>query len=124
MGIDTSVVYTDREVVILLRSAIALRGEVFDVWLILCQAHRVTTRQALRISPEWFVLQTFVKTGKGEGAEREGREESSSLLFVQSVGIGKRVTVIDHVVVCQTLLLGLVECEDYIEVLVKSMYRF
>lgn len=102
----------DRELIILLRAAVAFRREELHVRLFGRQAHRVSARGAWGVLPEWFVFQAVVHPCEGEGAEGEGGEEACFLGFPFFIRFGEVVVVVDVVVVCEVWLLGFVEHED------------
>lgn len=62
----------DRELVVLLGTAVALCAEELDVWLLWCETHRVTAGFAGGVFPERLVLQSVVEAREGEAAEGEG----------------------------------------------------
>lgn len=100
------------EPVVLLGPAVALGREELDVGLRRREPHGVAPGLARRRRPQLRVGEALVEARKGEGAEREGRQEALLLVLPQLVRLVEGVAVVHQVVVGQPGLVRLVEDED------------
>ena len=105
------VLVVDGEVVILLRSAVALRGEELDAGLLGRKAHGVATWLTGRILPELRVGHAVVDTGVGESSKGECGKEALLLILPELHAALKSVAVVDKVVRGKAFLFGLIENE-------------
>ena len=62
--------------------AVAFRVPEFNMWLSVCEAHRVPTLGPLSFLPNFGVAESIVQSGECESAEWELREESSMVLLI------------------------------------------